>query len=325
MSARSLPTELLTTGLLATSLVASAPLFVAACSGTSSSAEEDEETSDRPSAPAPEDAEEVVRPSDRRDDDNANDANDANDPAGTDDTNDPTGSGDATDPTTNGGGTTGGDEPAPVDGDNGTAPTPPATPPLLIATSSAADSLLYTLVWRDPSALGNGFAHDHVVRATEWAGTLQFRVGDATSCAVDIDVDSATLLNDEPALRAEVGLDGTLTDSDRETVRGHMLGDGQLEADTFPTLSFTSTTCRGDLDGAGTMQVEGDLTIRDVTRSVVWTVEYEVESDGRMFAQGNLTVAQTDFGITPYSAFFGAVRVADDVDLAFDLVGSPRR
>jgi polyisoprenoid-binding protein YceI len=274
-----------------------------------------EATAPTPEAPA--DATEIVRPSDRQNDDGG----------GVDDSGGP--SADGGDGSAGGGTpTTPGEEPGQVDGgDEGGSTTPgdgaPVTPPLHTAVSSSADSLLYVLVWRDPSALANSLAHDHVVRATDWAGTLQFRVGDAASCAVDIDVDSATLLNDEPAMRAEVGLEGTLDDDDRETVREHMLGEGQLEAQDWPTLSFTSTSCSGDLDGEGTLAITGDLTIRDETRSVTWTVDYEVEADGRMFARGDLTIAQTDFGITPYSAFFGTVRVADDVDLTFDLVGSP--
>jgi polyisoprenoid-binding protein YceI len=271
------------------------------------------------SAPPPADAAGIVRPSDRPADDESTPGEAPDAPV----TDEP-GSGPTEDPAPNPG-----DEPGTPPAGGGETDVPqgggdgPSTPPLITARSSSAESLLYTLVWREPGAIGNGFAHDHVVRATDWAGTLQFRVGDAGACAVDIDVVTAALLNDEPVMRAEVGLDGTLSDSDRETVRGHMLGEGQLEADTFPTISFTSTTCRGDVDGAGTLEVEGALTIRDVTQTVTWTVDYEVEADGRLFAQGNLTVAQTDFGITPYSAFFGAVRVADDVDLAFDLVGAP--
>jgi polyisoprenoid-binding protein YceI len=288
---------------LLSSLVVTA---VASCGGD----EQPPGTSEGASSPPPADAAGIVRPSDRTYGDDATqgdvpDATDVDEPA--------------PDPV---------DEPGAPPGDGGTGDVPqdgggPSTPPLITARSSSAESLLYTLVWRDPGAVGNGFAHDHVVRATDWAGTLQFRVGDAGACAIDIDVVTAALLNDEPAMRAEVGLDGTLSDSDRETVRGHMLGEGQLEAETFPTISFTSTTCRGDVDGAGTLEVEGALTIRDVTQAVVWTVDYDVDADGRLFAQGNLTVAQSDFGITPYSAFFGAVRVADDVDLAFDLVGDP--
>jgi len=275
-------------------------LVVGGCADSSRRSEVD--AADVP-VEAPADADEIVRPSDGLDDD-------APVPGGDDGGADAGGEGDDAGS-------------ADAAGDGGTASPAPPTPPLVTARSSGVDSLLYALVWRDPSALGNGFAHDHVVRATTWAGTLQFRVGDASDCFVDIDVETAGLNNDEPNMRAEVGLDGTLSESDRQTVRGHMLGEDQLAAEGFATISFTSTACRGDVDGNGTLSVDGDLTIRDVTRPVTWSVTYRVDSDGRLFAQGNLTVAQTEFGITPYSAFFGAVRVADDVDLAFDLVGSP--
>jgi polyisoprenoid-binding protein YceI len=268
---------------------------------------------DRPSTPsapsAPEDADEIVRPSDQLPDEDDAPASPTEEPGG------------PTPPPPDGGNGGSDDDTNSTTTDDDAPPAPVA--PLFAARSSADDSLLYTLVWRDPRALGNGFAHDHVVRATNWAGTLQFRVGDAAACFVDIDVETAALLNDEPSMREEVGMDSDISDSDRETVRTTMLGEDQLDAEGHPTLTFTSTACRGDLDGNGTLEIDGDLTIRGVTNRVVWPVTYRVTSDGRMFAQGNLTIAQTDFGITPYSAFFGAVRVADDVDLVFDLVGQP--
>jgi polyisoprenoid-binding protein YceI len=219
-----------------------------------------------------------------------------------------------------GGDQTGGDQ---TGGDDGsTAPPAPATP--LTATSSASDSLLYALVWRDPSAVGNSFAHDHVVRASEWAGTFTFARGDASACAVDVDVVTGALINDEATLRAAVGLDSEMSERDRTSVRDTMLGEDQLDAASHPTLSFTSEACRGDLDGAGTLEVDGTLTIRSESRPVTWVVEYAVDDDGGMLARGSLTIAQSDFGITPYQAFFGAVKVADEVDLAFELTASPR-
>jgi hypothetical protein len=57
---------------------------------------------------------------------------------------------------------------------------------------------------------------------------------------------------------------------------------------------------------------------------VTWAVEYGIDENNRIVARGSLTVAQSDFGITPYEAFFGAVKVADDVDLVFELTASPR-
>ncbi len=207
--------------------------------------------------------------------------------------------------------------------DSGTAAPPtPATP--VTATSSGSDSLLYALVWRDPSAVGNSFAHDHVVRASEWAGTFTFLPDDASACAVDVDVVTGALINDETALRAAVGLDSEMSERDRTSVRDSMLGEDQLDAANHPTLSFTSVACRGDLDGAGTMEVDGTLTIRGNSRPVTWTVEYAVDGEGGMLARGSLTISQTDFDITPYQAFFGAVKVADEVDLAFELTATPR-
>jgi polyisoprenoid-binding protein YceI len=214
------------------------------------------------------------------------------------------------------------------DGGGDTPSTPPTTPETpatpVTATSSATDSLLYALVWRDPSAVGNSFAHDHVVRASDWAGTFTFLPGDASACAVDVDVVTGALINDEPALREAVGLDSAMSERDRTSVRDSMLGDDQLDAANHPMLSFTSLACRGDLDGAGTLEVDGTLTVRGASRPVTWTVEYAVDDAGGMLARGSLTIAQSDFGITPYQAFFGAVKVADEVDLAFELTGTPR-
>lgn len=197
-------------------------------------------------------------------------------------------------------------------------------PTPVTATSSAANSLLYAMVWRDPSAVGNSLAHDHVVRASEWAGTFTFLKNDPIGCSVDVDIVTASLINDEPALREAVGLDSEMSDRDRASVLDTMLGSEQLDAAGHPTLSFTSVGCRGDFDGAGQLEVDGTLTIHGIARPATWIVEYAVDENGQMIARGSLTVAQSDFGITPYQAFFGAVKVADEVDLAFELTGSPR-
>ena len=199
----------------------------------------------------------------------------------------------------------------------------PAEPVTVSATSSADTSLLYVLVWRDPSAIGGSLAHDHVVRALDWAGTFDFQVGDLSQCAFDVDVVASALDNDEPALRDDVGLDSEICASDRESVRQTMLGSEQLDVANFPLISFTSTACRGDTDGRGDLQVDGDLTIHGETRPVTWAVSYEVDADGTAFATGALSVLQSDFGIEPYSAFFGAVKVDDEIDLAFDIVAAP--
>jgi len=59
--------------------------------------------------------------------------------------------------------------------------------------------------------------------------------------------------------------------------------------------------------------VEGDLTIRGRTAPVTASAEL---SDDRV--RGSATVAQTRWGIRPYTAFLGALKVADDVVVEFD-------
>ena len=41
-------------------------------------------------------------------------------------------------------------------------------------TFDDADSLLYVQVYKDPNAAASGFAHDHVMRATNWNGFVSY-------------------------------------------------------------------------------------------------------------------------------------------------------
>ncbi len=46
------------------------------------------------------------------------------------------------------------------------------------------------------------------------------------------------------------------------------------------------------------------------------TFDLALADDGRV--TGSTTVKQTDFGMKPYSALFGALKVADEVTVAID-------
>ncbi len=65
--------------------------------------------------------------------------------------------------------------------------------------------------------------------------------------------------------------------------------------------------------GDGTLRVHTGLTLAGSTRQVSFDLHV---ADGRL--QGTAVVAQTDFGIKPYSTLFGALKVADEVEVALD-------
>ena len=74
----------------------------------------------------------------------------------------------------------------------------------------------------------------------------------------------------------------------------------------------SSSTRRPD----GRVALKGTLSIHGQSRVV--TVLVEVSDDGKR-GTGTLDLKTSDFGVTPYSAFFGAVQVKDEVKLHLDL------
>ena len=84
-----------------------------------------------------------------------------------------------------------------------------------------------------------------------------------------------------------------------------------LHADRFPTINFRSTQL-------GPKEIKGSLTLCGKTREVRgdrWEREWGVEA--------KFTIAQPDFGIVPYSAMLGAIRVKPEVVVVVRL-GAPR-
>jgi polyisoprenoid-binding protein YceI len=174
-------------------------------------------------------------------------------------------------------------------------------------------------VYRAPGAGG----HDHVVRSPNFSGTFTYRVGNIDDCSVTVRVPVGALINDEDALRDEVGLADVSNDwgwnfgGGADAVKSNMLAENQLDASGHPNITFTSTACRGDANASGSILVDGDMTLKGVTRPVTWNVNLNVSSD-RVTATGTLSILQSDFGITPY-AFLG-FKNDDEVDLEFDIV-----
>jgi polyisoprenoid-binding protein YceI len=166
--------------------------------------------------------------------------------------------------------------------------------------------------------VASALAHDHVVRATRWQATLDAST-EPVALSADVRVDATALEVDEPDARTRHGLDGTLSDSDRAQVRASMLGADQLDAARFPEVRFSASQIDRDGDG---FRLTGELALHGAVRRIA--VPLDIARDGETCtARGRVRVKQSDFGITPYSAFLGAVRVQDEVEIVFTLVAAP--
>jgi polyisoprenoid-binding protein YceI len=93
-----------------------------------------------------------------------------------------------------------------------------------------------------------------------------------------------------------------LDDDDRASIRKTIDEDVLKRQD----VRFRSTSVESNADG---LHVQGDLTLVGQTRPIAFDVA--VTGDGALTAVA--VVKQTDFGMKPYSALFGALKVADEV------------
>ncbi|MGH3369990.1 MAG: YceI family protein [Nocardioidaceae bacterium] len=158
------------------------------------------------------------------------------------------------------------------------------------------------------TGLGAKAGHDLTIEVTRWHGraTADTAVPANSSVTVEVDVDSFEV-------RQGTGGVKPLTDADRAEIK-KTLGE-VLHAVQHPTITFRSTRVDGS---AGSFTLDGELTIMGVTGPV--TVQGRV-TDGRVV--GSATVVQSRWGIRPYSAFFGALKLRDEVKVDFDVALTP--
>ncbi|HEY2748061.1 MAG TPA: YceI family protein [Polyangia bacterium] len=121
-----------------------------------------------------------------------------------------------------------------------------------------------------------------------------------TKLSVDVGADDTIACEcDATSLRAS----GVSADDARKIEKN--AADDVLAARRFPTITFRSTRVVRDGERA---RIEGTLTLHGATRPLA----FDAVADGDRFcAEVRLDVR--DFGIKPYSAMFGALRVRADV------------
>jgi polyisoprenoid-binding protein YceI len=199
---------------------------------------------------------------------------------------------------------------------------PPPPPPTVNYNLDGTSSLLYAQVLKDRGTLLSGLAHDHVIRPSNWTGSVSYNPNDMGECGLSFTLPVADFVLDETAMRMLVGYGDEIDDDDRATIRENMLSTEQLDVSQFPTIDFMSTGCVGNGGNSGTITISGTLTVRGQTKSVNTDVTFRIQ-DGELYAQGSFQATHADFGFEPYSAAFGGIRNGEDISITFDVVGTP--
>ena len=145
--------------------------------------------------------------------------------------------------------------------------------------------------------------HDLIIEVTSWQATLELGEdaaqasivlhADATSCRVREGVGGMQELGDEDKASIE------------QTIDDEVLMGQEIE--------FRSTSVLASADGSR-ISVRGELTL--VGNAAPISFGLTVGDDSRV--SGSAVVKQTDWGITPYSTLFGALKVVDEVEVVID-------
>jgi polyisoprenoid-binding protein YceI len=145
--------------------------------------------------------------------------------------------------------------------------------------------------------------HDLVIAVTAWTATLEL--------GEDPEASSIELTADPTSLRVQKGTGGmqALGDDDKSNIH-QTIDDEVLKRQD---IVFRSTSVQSAADGSS-LSVQGDLTLVGTTQPIAF--DLALGDDGTLGATA--VVTQTRWGIKPYSALFGALKVLDDVEVVLD-------
>jgi polyisoprenoid-binding protein YceI len=122
--------------------------------------------------------------------------------------------------------------------------------------------------------------------------------------------------------RVEVAIEAASISTNDEKRDGHLRSADFLDAEKFPKLTFKSTKVEGSGDK---LKVTGDLTIRDVTKSVTLDVEVlgkakDPWGNNKIAFNGKVAIQREDYGAKWNQALeAGGVLVGKQVDIDLEL------
>jgi polyisoprenoid-binding protein YceI len=104
---------------------------------------------------------------------------------------------------------------------------------------------------------------------------------------------------------------------------GHLRTSEILDVENFPQITFKSTSI--EHEGGNDFTVTGDLTIKDVTKSVTIPLEFQGAAtdpfgNQRIGFEGSTQIVRSEFGVSYNAALeTGGVLVSDKINLEFEI------
>jgi polyisoprenoid-binding protein YceI len=160
------------------------------------------------------------------------------------------------------------------------------------------------LVQTSVAGRGAKMGHRLTIAMDSWRAEVAWAAGQPTTVDLTIEVSSLRVVRGEGGVTP-------LSGPEKALARSNALK--TLDADRFPQIRFRANGIEQAGDG---YRLTGTLEIHGTTRERV--VDLRVGDLGHSWRMsGEATVAQTEFGIKPYSMLMGSLKVVDTVTVSF--------
>ncbi len=165
---------------------------------------------------------------------------------------------------------------------------------------------LYVYTFKE--GLLSKLAHDLLIDVTNFKVNLDIPADGFTSGSLELEI-QANSLNVICALK-----DGERTEELKEKDIADIekdLGGKVLHPDKYPTVNFRSKAIQKK-DGG--YKINGDLNLHGVMK----TIDFDMDTNGDNL-KGMITLLQKDYGIKPFKAMMGTLRIKNEINIGFDL------
>jgi polyisoprenoid-binding protein YceI len=155
----------------------------------------------------------------------------------------------------------------------------------------------------------SAFGHDPVLAIKVFTGEVQFVPGSFESASLKIVIKADSIvLTDEVKEKDRLEIEQTM----REQV---------LEIAKYPEIVFVSSSISVTrlAEGRYRARVIGDLTFHGVTQKNLWITAQASVTGEELRAQGDFSLKQSDFGIKPFSAVGGTIKLKNELKSSFDI------
>jgi polyisoprenoid-binding protein YceI len=155
------------------------------------------------------------------------------------------------------------------------------------------------------------FGHDHLIAAKQVSGQAQFNPKKVDQSFVTLEIPTKSVTVVDPGE----------SEKDRNEVQATMEGEKVLDIAKFPDITFTSSSvsaAKKTSDG-WELTLAGKLNLHGVEKPVSFPLRVNADAN-ELHGQGEISVLQTDYGITPVKVGGGAVKVKDKLKITFTIV-----